>query len=325
MNEEHVKILKSSMEQWNRWRQDNWNIRPDLSGANLHGMDLANYNLDSVDMDFADLSKARLVGTLIRHSNVEQTNFENASMQGAQLSFSNLFGVSFKKANLTGALLENAVLVEADFTEAICKATKFKGANLLQTRFFYATVTNADFNETNIHEAQLYSDQFQDANVPLYAMANLEKKQKSGFGYIIAGIVLVILIFFFIGFNMYVMNSEKIGDPKTVMRSSIYKNMANVLQILGGVKLAEGYYLKAVKYNPEDYRIYYILGSLSRRTQNIEKAVEYYEIYLTYYDPQIEKEYVFSKKDETEKERVENFLKNPYRKKKKPYKWYEFW
>ena len=35
-NEEHLKILKQGVEQWNKWRLENA-IRPDLIGANLNG------------------------------------------------------------------------------------------------------------------------------------------------------------------------------------------------------------------------------------------------------------------------------------------------
>lgn len=39
-NDEHVKILRSGVERWNRWRTENPNVRPDLIGANLRGANL---------------------------------------------------------------------------------------------------------------------------------------------------------------------------------------------------------------------------------------------------------------------------------------------
>ena len=36
-NEEHVELLKSGVEGWNRWREENLGVRPDLIGANLSG------------------------------------------------------------------------------------------------------------------------------------------------------------------------------------------------------------------------------------------------------------------------------------------------
>ena len=34
-NEEHVKILKQGAETWNKWREENRDVRPDLSSADL--------------------------------------------------------------------------------------------------------------------------------------------------------------------------------------------------------------------------------------------------------------------------------------------------
>ena len=34
-NDEHVALLKQGVATWNKWRDENATIRPDLSGANL--------------------------------------------------------------------------------------------------------------------------------------------------------------------------------------------------------------------------------------------------------------------------------------------------
>ena len=44
-NEEHLKILLSGVERWNEWREQNREIRPDLSNANLSGTNLSGANL----------------------------------------------------------------------------------------------------------------------------------------------------------------------------------------------------------------------------------------------------------------------------------------
>ena len=41
-NPEHVEILKKGVEVWNRWREDNPEIEPDLSGEDLEEIDLRN-------------------------------------------------------------------------------------------------------------------------------------------------------------------------------------------------------------------------------------------------------------------------------------------
>lgn len=38
-NQEHVEILKQGVKTWNKWRDDNDDITPDLSGVTLRGAD----------------------------------------------------------------------------------------------------------------------------------------------------------------------------------------------------------------------------------------------------------------------------------------------
>jgi uncharacterized protein YjbI with pentapeptide repeats len=52
-NDEHVAILKKGVAAWNAWRDENPDIRPDLSGANLNEA-----NLNEADLRGADLSGA---------------------------------------------------------------------------------------------------------------------------------------------------------------------------------------------------------------------------------------------------------------------------
>ena len=40
-NPEHLEILKQGVEVWNRWRDENDKIKPDLREAYLHGANLS--------------------------------------------------------------------------------------------------------------------------------------------------------------------------------------------------------------------------------------------------------------------------------------------
>ena len=55
-NEEHLSILRQGVYVWNRWRKDNPELRPDLSEADLHGMNLSNADLRLALLSRADLS-----------------------------------------------------------------------------------------------------------------------------------------------------------------------------------------------------------------------------------------------------------------------------
>ncbi|RME19733.1 MAG: pentapeptide repeat-containing protein, partial [Deltaproteobacteria bacterium] len=44
-NPEHIAILLEGVEAWNRWREENPDVVPDLAGANLTGAVLAGASL----------------------------------------------------------------------------------------------------------------------------------------------------------------------------------------------------------------------------------------------------------------------------------------
>ncbi len=65
-NEEHVKILKQGVEVWNKWREENSKVRPDLIGAKLIRADLSGAILRRANLMGADLIRANLRGANLR-------------------------------------------------------------------------------------------------------------------------------------------------------------------------------------------------------------------------------------------------------------------
>ena len=61
MNQEHYDILKNQgVMAWNKWRDENPDIKPDLRGADLSGADIRNVNLMGANLSGAKLRDARL-------------------------------------------------------------------------------------------------------------------------------------------------------------------------------------------------------------------------------------------------------------------------
>jgi hypothetical protein len=53
-NYDHVHILEQGISAWNEWRQANQAVKPDLSDADLRGLDVARYDHDFyLEMDLA--------------------------------------------------------------------------------------------------------------------------------------------------------------------------------------------------------------------------------------------------------------------------------
>jgi len=63
---EQVALRNEGLAAWNAWRDENPDIRPDLSGAHLKGADLSEAQLAGVDFGEACLDNANLSWTNLR-------------------------------------------------------------------------------------------------------------------------------------------------------------------------------------------------------------------------------------------------------------------
>jgi len=161
-NDEHLAILKQGVEVWNKWRDENQYVRPDLSGtdlsganlfradlfmANLSGADLFMANLSGADLFMADLSGADLRGADLFMPELE-TYLRAADLYGANLSGANLSGAGLFDANLSYADLSRANLSEADLERSQVIGTNFYNATLTG-----ACIKNWQINrKTNLEE-----------------------------------------------------------------------------------------------------------------------------------------------------------------------------
>jgi uncharacterized protein YjbI with pentapeptide repeats len=127
---DHLKIIMQGPDVWNRWRNENPGIEPDLARA-----DLSSLELNGVDLNETDLRKTTL----------QNTTFRGATLIKADLRGSNLQRASFNLANLSEANLSEAVLRESDFSEAILKRTYLIIADLVGVELFEADLERADF------------------------------------------------------------------------------------------------------------------------------------------------------------------------------------
>lgn len=144
-NEEHLKILKNSVEAWNKWRIEHPDIIPDLARATFESGELLGANLSQVDLTethllftilpFNDLSYAQLVKAKLTSTYFYVANLEGADLSGADLSGTNFSGGNLQDANFSGCDLTDVhfsspLLKGADFTKATISATTFDNVDL---------------------------------------------------------------------------------------------------------------------------------------------------------------------------------------------------
>ena len=71
-DEEHVALLKQGVEGWNKWREENPDVRPDLIGANLAGEILTGMNLSKANLTGAALIDTILLETILTEANLTE-------------------------------------------------------------------------------------------------------------------------------------------------------------------------------------------------------------------------------------------------------------
>ena len=146
-NDEHVALLKKGVAAWNAWRDENPDIRPDLSKANLSGADLI-----GADLSRANLSGATLVGA--NFSSGASYLYISANL-AANLSGANLVG-----ANLIGAILNSAILSGASLSGA-----DLGRAHLIEVDFSAANLSGADLHAADLSRAKLFGAELSGANL----------------------------------------------------------------------------------------------------------------------------------------------------------------
>jgi len=128
---EELKILKQGVKVWNKWREENPNVIPDLREAKLLSCKLTGANLSQILLSGA--------------------NLYNANLEGADLSYSDLRKISLRAANLTAADLTGADLIEADFTGAKLIRTDLREAHLDRALMISVKIDKAKISGSSVY------------------------------------------------------------------------------------------------------------------------------------------------------------------------------
>lgn len=154
-NNEHLNILMGGRGVWNKWRDANPNIVPDLRHANLRGKGLVGFNLRgaelySASLRNANLRDANLNGARLRRANLSGAILEGADFERAHLHEAKLKGASLSYANFKEAELQHASLIGVYANETIFEKANLSGAILIEARLLRITLNDAILNEADL-------------------------------------------------------------------------------------------------------------------------------------------------------------------------------
>jgi hypothetical protein len=181
-NPEHLKILRQGVEIWNRWMstriKESRLESPDLSRADLSGMDLARINFFDSILTSANLSRTNLSGANILHayfdsvnlsqanlnlarivaSKFNNTNASQANLTDAYINECGITGLSLNQAKLHGARVHNVTFIEADLREANLVGAVVSNTSFRRTAFDGATLGYTILADTELDQAKGLED-----------------------------------------------------------------------------------------------------------------------------------------------------------------------
>ena len=149
-NQQDVEQISLGVEAWNAWRQAHPDHVPDLSRADLLGVDLGQGNLCRANLTWARLGGARLAEADLREAVLISADLSAAEMQGADLS-----GANLRQANLVGANLQAALLQQANLSRADLLGADFASASLHATILWAADLSDANLSKADLSHADL--------------------------------------------------------------------------------------------------------------------------------------------------------------------------
>ena len=127
-NPEHVAKLKEGAEAWNAWREAS-DETPDLSGAEIYGDSLDEYDLRS-----SDLSGAKLYDVTFQHVHCDDCSFEGAVIYRAAFYDTTIKKCNFRQATIANTTFGWCSFDQSDFAEATLVDNTFGHLSLRSVR-----------------------------------------------------------------------------------------------------------------------------------------------------------------------------------------------
>jgi len=155
--EEHLAMFKQGVDSWNRWRDANSALQPDLSRVNFWSLETSDPYL---------MEALWNVWRPERESyNLKNVNFASTNLRGACLSCADLRGARFNCADLSFADLRLATVDRAQFREAKLKAVKLGGLHAAHTNLNGADLEYSDLSGADLTAADLTHSNLKSVNL----------------------------------------------------------------------------------------------------------------------------------------------------------------
>ena len=144
------RLLESSRDDWNRWREQSPGGVLNLSRANLSRRDLSGWNLSG-----ALLASSNLTASVLRQANLRAASFRKAVLSRTDLTGVDAAGADFENAVFSETVFDGANLGGALFPYKSRGTISFVGADLRSAVFYDADLTGDNFTRARLDGANL--------------------------------------------------------------------------------------------------------------------------------------------------------------------------
>jgi len=119
-NEEQLSILRRGVDVWNKWREENPNVKIDLSKTSLKRAILEKFDLSSANLSGTDFSEAHLAWADLSQANLFKAN----------LYLADLYQTDLRRANLVDAILVGAQMIRTKIEKAKISGSSIYSINV---------------------------------------------------------------------------------------------------------------------------------------------------------------------------------------------------
>jgi len=136
-------LLKSSVDTWNQWRQENTHAPLDFRNAFLMGRFFNGFDFSYCNFRDANLMNCELKKVNFSNSDVSFTDFSGAKLSNAIFSETQLVRSQFNHSNLRNVKFSNVVISHTDFTGSLLSEVSIDSSEVDFCVFDVATFSNS--------------------------------------------------------------------------------------------------------------------------------------------------------------------------------------
>ncbi|GMX64359.1 pentapeptide repeat-containing protein [Paenibacillus elgii] len=159
---EHVEILKKGVKHWNKWRENNPDVHPNLRGVNFYDLEIE-YNCVYGEPHFesANFSNTDLSSSIIRDGIYINCNFSNSTLNYADLCFAYFSSCDFSNTSMRVAKIgsthfNNCRFNSTDLSYASAEDTIFENTQLINSDLININFIASKFLKSEIDGCNIY-------------------------------------------------------------------------------------------------------------------------------------------------------------------------